>query len=443
MKNKNFREQRPQQSQEPISVSFYYGWIIVALSGLAFFFSGPGQTYSISVFINYYIESFGWSHSLVSGLYSGATLISGLTLSRVGRLIDIYGHRRMATVVAIVFALVCLWMSFVVNPLMLVIGFFFLRLSGQGSMSMLGQTLPPLWFEKRRGFALSLTVLGGILGAAAIPLINNYLIQNYSAPLAWRFWALMLSVVMATTGWFLIRDKPEDIGEKIDGRAYRQKFAEAQENGNEGLFSTPSVEVSPVSWTLEEARRTRAYWLMLYCAGMNAMVGTGITFHLVSIIMEKGHTPGLAAVLLGFRPLLQFPFSLLAGRIFDRFPLHLVKAGNYILMTLAIVLLMVTRHTGTLFLYAGIYGIFMGFEFISNAVVWPNYFGKEHLGSIRGSAMTAMVIGSALGPLPFGLAFDLTGSFSLILGLTLIFPLLAMLASYLAPRPVHPREESQ
>ena len=49
--------------------------------------------------------------------------------------------------------------------------------------------------------------------------------------------------------------------------------------------------------------------------------------------------------------------------------------------------------------------------------------------------MTAMVIGSALGPLPFGLAFDITGNYNLILGVSLLFPVAAMVASFMAPRP--------
>jgi len=30
----------------------FYGWIIVAVAGLGAFFSGPGQTFSVSIFIN-------------------------------------------------------------------------------------------------------------------------------------------------------------------------------------------------------------------------------------------------------------------------------------------------------------------------------------------------------------------------------------------------------
>ena len=59
-----------------IHTPFYYGWVIVILAGLSHFFSGPGQTYSNAIFIDYYIEEFGWSRSTVSGIYSSATLLA-------------------------------------------------------------------------------------------------------------------------------------------------------------------------------------------------------------------------------------------------------------------------------------------------------------------------------------------------------------------------------
>ncbi|MDP3385728.1 MAG: hypothetical protein Q8S24_00735 [Eubacteriales bacterium] len=72
--------------------TIFYGWIIVAVGALSLFFSGPGQTYSISIFIDYYIRKFDWSRTAISSFYSIATLISGFSLPFVGRIIDSIGH---------------------------------------------------------------------------------------------------------------------------------------------------------------------------------------------------------------------------------------------------------------------------------------------------------------------------------------------------------------
>jgi len=116
----------------PVQTPFFYGWVIVLIAALGMFFSGPGQTFTMSVFIDAYIRDFGWSRSLISSLYSFATLLSGLILFSVGRLVDRYGQRIMMTAVAALLGLACLWNSFITGPIMLFIGFFMLRLFGQG-----------------------------------------------------------------------------------------------------------------------------------------------------------------------------------------------------------------------------------------------------------------------------------------------------------------------
>ncbi|WP_235001683.1 hypothetical protein [Halobacillus sp. Marseille-P3879] len=83
------------KGRPPVNTPFYYGWIIVFVAGLGVFFSGPGQTYSISIFIDYYIEDFDYTRSAVSGLYSTATLCAGFTLFLMGRVVDRFGQRMM------------------------------------------------------------------------------------------------------------------------------------------------------------------------------------------------------------------------------------------------------------------------------------------------------------------------------------------------------------
>lgn len=56
-------ESKDSATKLPFQSPFFYGWIIVGLSALTFFFSGPGQTYSVSVFIDSYIAEFSWSRS--------------------------------------------------------------------------------------------------------------------------------------------------------------------------------------------------------------------------------------------------------------------------------------------------------------------------------------------------------------------------------------------
>lgn len=55
----------------PFQTRFFYGWIIVFVSAMGIFFSGPGQTYSVSVFVDPLIEHF----NDLGLLYHGAPVV--------------------------------------------------------------------------------------------------------------------------------------------------------------------------------------------------------------------------------------------------------------------------------------------------------------------------------------------------------------------------------
>lgn len=117
--------------------NIFYGWVIVAVGALTVFFSSPGQTFSVSIFIDYYIQEFGWSRAQISSFYSVATLISGFSMPFVGKIIDSRGHRASTVLVSALFALTLLFMSTVSAPWMIFVGFLFIRMFGQGSLSLI------------------------------------------------------------------------------------------------------------------------------------------------------------------------------------------------------------------------------------------------------------------------------------------------------------------
>lgn len=408
--------------------SIFYGWIIVGIAALGLFFSGPGQTYSVSIFINYYVENLGWSRTLVSSYYSIATLMAGILLPIVGKAIDRNGHRKMIAYIATSLGLVCLWMSFVTKPFMLFIGFIFLRLFGQGSMTLIPSTLVPQWFMTARGKALSLMSLGGVAGSALLPILNNFLIDGFGVSFAWRVWTVLLITVMAPIGWLLVRNKPEDLGMLPYGKGTMKKETDP-------FRLIVEVEASDYPWTVKEAMKTKAFWLMLFCMIIPSMINTGITFHMVSIIEAKGFTSKFAALILSITAIVQLPLTFVAGHLLDRVKVHYIKAINFFMLLAAMVLLLYSSTNSLLLIYAGLHGSFVAFDSVSTGVLWPNYFGRRNLGSIRGITMTAMVIGSALGPLPFGYFHDLFGGYTEILIIMLMFPILGSIAAFISPAP--------
>ena len=105
----------------------YYGWVILVVGTLAMIMSSPGQTYSVSIFIEQFIEELGLSRTLVSSLYSVGTITGSLALPAIGRQVDKRGARSMVVIVSILLGLACIYMGLVQNALMLGVGFVSVR----------------------------------------------------------------------------------------------------------------------------------------------------------------------------------------------------------------------------------------------------------------------------------------------------------------------------
>ena len=89
-------------------------------------------------------------------------------------------------------------------------------------------------------------------------------------------------------------------------------------------------------------------------------------------------------------------------------------------------------------IYGGILGLGFGVFLPSSTVIWANYFGRKYLGAIRGVATSWIVAFAALGPMPFGILFDITGDYSIAIALFLILPVACGLAAIFAKAPVKP-----
>ncbi|MCS6168338.1 MFS transporter, partial [Clostridium botulinum] len=299
--------------------NFYYGWVIVFIAGLTVFFSGPGQTYSNAAFIDEYIQTFGWSRTEVSSIYSIATLIAGFTMIIVGRFIDKFGQKKMILFAGSLLALSCFLNSMISNTLMLFIGFFLIRLFGQGSMTLIPNTLVPQWFIQKRGLAFSMMTLGSFVSAMIFPIINVWLISQWGWRFAWQFWGILILILFIPIVWLFTYNKPEELKLLPDGK----KVTTDKNNKDNNI-------ILEESWTLKEATKTNTFWMLLICVGIPSMINTGITFHIVSIFSDNGLNASSAAIVLSLMAIVGIPMSFVSGVITDK-----IKT-NYILLTISI-----------------------------------------------------------------------------------------------------------
>ncbi|MBI2874260.1 MAG: MFS transporter [Firmicutes bacterium] len=410
---------------------FFYGWLIVGISGLALFFSGPGQTYSVSLFIDRWIADFGWSRSLLAALYSVATILAGLTMTAVGRLVDRYGSRLSLTLVAVLLGGACLFVSAVADLPMLFIGFMLIRLFGQGSLTLIPFSLVPQWFVRRTARAITIMTFGGMLSSAIFPYLNLIFIEAWSWRAAWRIWAVLLLTVLAPAAWRWVRHRPEEIGLLPDNARPLALADERRQDCDGGRERDP---VGESSFSFGEVLRLPVFWLLLLISTIPPMVVTGAVFHHMSILGQNGLAPQTAALVFTVAAASSFPGTLLGGWLCERLPIRYAVALTLLVLGFSTGWLIVTTSLAAGVILGVTRGLATALQATSSGVIWPAYFGRRNLGSIRGVTTTAMVLGSALGPLPFALSYDRAGSyFPVVLAMTAVCLLGAGLAALLRP----------
>ena len=395
---------------------FFYGWVILGLAFLAMFSSAPGHTPVISVFVNPMAGDLELSRTVISGIYTGATLTGAACLVIVGRLLDRYGARGMMTSFALALGVTVVLMSFVKNPLHLFVGFAALRLLGQG-VSLTCTTLVALWFSRLRARATSIVLIGTAAGLVAVPPLTHLLISALDWRWTWRVLGLIVLSLLVVPAFTLVRRSPDSVGTFPDGTAPRR----AMRPGTRVLAagSQPAPD-----WSLKEVLRLPSFWLLIVVASLPNLPMNGLIFHQISLLGSRGIDSGVASVSLSMLAVGLVVGTISAGFLADALPNRYIFVGTNAVLAAAILWAMTLSGNWQAVAYGVVLGIAVGGHITVELVILANYYGKTHLGSIRGMTSLFAVGFSALGPLPIGLLHDRTDAYT--------WPLLLLLAMCVA-----------
>lgn len=394
---------------------FFYGWAILAVAGLGIFASGPGQSHTFSVFVGPIGRELGLSNAAIASAYGLATLGAALCLPFMGRLVDRYGPRRVLLAVVLLLGIACMLLGAVAGVLSLAFAFAALRFLGQGSMMLNCANLVAQWFNRRRGFALSLMALGFGASMAVHPPLGQWLVAEIGWRKAWLVLGLLTWLVMLPPILLLIYDKPEDRSLHPDG-----DHAAAQ--------AAPGAQGLP-GLALREALRTPAFYIIVAGWGAIAMLVTTLHFYQVSILRAQGVSAEIAARVFPVSAatmMLAMPF---VGRAFDRFRTRRVFAGGLLVTAAALIGVTFVQSLAGAVFYAMLFGLNNAFSMTMFGYLMPRYFGRRHLGSLQGTGQMVAVVGASLGPLPVGFAFDYLGGATLTLRLLALIPFACAVAA--------------
>lgn len=403
---------------------FYYGWLMLAVAVIASAVTGVGQTYGISVFNPALLESLGISLSALSAAYMAGTLLAAIPQPLVGSLMDRFGIRRTMLGVVLLLGPACLVFARVSTLPGLLLGFFALRLLGQGALSLLASNIPPMWFRDKLGTAAGIVsgafpVSNALLPALFLAMQDRFGWRGTYTRLGGLVWLILLPILL-----LVFRDHPSEVGQEMDGGAANPGGPEVPQALGEGDFS------------VKEARRTPAYWIMLVSASLFAMIVTAVFFNLLSIFEVQGISPRVAAATYTSFAGVSLATQLLLGRLANKGPLRYMLLACLSTLAGSLVVLSMASTPWLAHGYAALLGLSAGLFSLISGTLFARYYGRAHLGQLFGGMITAQVAASSLGPFLTGLIYDLSGSFQLALWIFAGILVPAGLISLLARPPI-------
>lgn len=408
----------------------FYGWYMVAAAfGIQFLVAGLFMQ-SFGAYVAVLEEEFGWSKATLAGAFSFTQFIGGSIGPVQGVALDRFGPRPTMRA-----GIVCFGLGFLafsqVNSILGYYGAFILLALGfrLGGFFPLSWALVN-WFERRRARALSTMSLGVAVGGLIVPVVALSL-EN----LGFRTTAAISGVIIVVIGLPLvqfIRSRPEDYGEVVDGIV-------DDEPEERPRFESALVR----DFTLREALRTPAFWLVSLGHGAALLVVGAVSVHVISHLKEDlGYSVGDAALVVTLMTGTQVVGMLLAGVIGDRYDKRVICAICMIMHMTGLLLVTFALNVWMVIAFAMLHGAAWGIRGPLMQAIRADYFGRSSFGAIMGISATIIMIGQVSGPLVAGVLADLTGNYEL--GFTLLAVLAGMGSSFFifAKRPPLPETDT-
>jgi len=435
----------------------YYGWVILPLAMLAMVATAPGQTFGVSIFNEPMRQSLALSHGEMAAAYTLGTLLGAIPMMFVGAVMDRYGLRKTLLAVLSLFCLACGFTCFVNSWAMLAAAFFLLRMLGPGAISLLSGNILPFWFEQRLGMVEGLRSFAYACSMATVPALNLYLINGFGWRGAYAILGCGIWIALFPIYFWRLRNNPAEVGQQIDGgatpaggsrsvtdgsRSRRQlkspvgRGDEDQLGGRNKADRNRPARPGPgvVDLSLAEALGTYSFWIASLGTALFGLVMTAIFFCLVPICEERGLDERHAAQMMLVYAISLAAMQLIGGMLADRFSAPPLMACGLLTLAAGVTVLHLATQPALAIAAGGILGGSLGIHSGASQPLWARYFGRRHLGKIRGFLMTMNIGLSSIGPLVAGLAHDQQGNFDSAMWLFIALPLpLALLSCFATP----------
>ena len=409
----------------------FYGWWIVIIGCVQDAVKGGTFNTGFTLYFLPILTELHLSRAATSLPFSLAKLESAIEGPLVGYLIDRFDVRVMLVIGTTLAGLGFILLSFTQSYLVFVLVFMGpMSLGFQAGFNQATMATVNHWFRRKRGLAMSIVQTGQAIGGVLIfPLVALAVLK-----LGWRPAAFLSGLVVLTLLPLVlfIRRSPESMGLLPDGER------RPPDDPSSGARTPVHRHGDAEEFTAREALRTPTFWLLATFHGLRNIPYSGVSVHLVPLLVWKGLDEPTAAFFVGLSALSTVVVRPLTGWLGDRQSKQKIGAMGVLLGAVGLVVL--AYSDGALWPLV-VFSILFAFGDGINSVTWAlvgDCFGRRHFGAIRGWISMCQSFASMPAAVLTGWIYDQTQSYTYALIGFIICYAAAGLILWRLPHPTRP-----
>ena len=391
------------------------GQIQVALTSFFALFAIVGLAlYGLPFYYDRMVNEFGWTRAqVVSGNFASKLIVGPLFGFFAGWIVDRFGPRRLM-LVGIVFAAIALIGLGNMNALWMFYFFYLLNALGYVCAGPLpNQVLLSRWFDKSRGKAMGFAYLGIGLGGVLVFQISALLMRFFGWHVALTVLGVLIFIIAFPLAFF-VKESPTAVSPQ------------------------EKAQIAPVGKVLKSP------FFYLLAIGSMCSIGAvgGANQHLKLFLSGDLHfTDQEAANVASLVLLSSLAGRLIMGWLADHLPKKYVMLLIYLLVAIGISFLFFATIPGVIYLFAVVFGIGLGGDYMIIPLMAAELFGVKVLGRLMGIVLTADGVAEATAPLLVGTLRDFTRSYVIGFSVLVMLALIGSVAIGLLPRKARVSDE--
>lgn len=393
----------------------FFGWWTVLGGGFLSLWLAGNITYGFAALFKPISSELGLSRAVTSVASSISRFEGGLEAGAIGWAADRVGPRLVMSLGILITGLSLTAMYYVNSLWAFYLVWGVVLATGHNMTTMVAlDTAISNWFVKKRGLAIGIKwVISGLGGSVILPMVA-WIVATQGWRMAPVFGGIVAIVAGVPIALFCFkRYRPEYYGLLPDGAIDEEKTTGVSQTIDRGVKYAETV--GEVEFTLRQAMRTPTFWTLIAALASQGMAAPVINIHGVAFLTDIGIDPIRAASMVAMLIFVGLPFRLVGGFLADRVKknhLRLLFAGAYLVEATGYVIFLLNQTIPMIYVWFIVYGIGNGLAYGLMVPIWPRYFGRKAIGSIRGIGTTLMTPVGIAAPVYAGWVYDTTGSYT-------------------------------